>query len=117
MRHQNKTRKFGRVKRDRDFLLKGLMLSLIKYGKIETTEAKAKELRKFIEPLVTKAKAGTVAAHRLVASRLLNSVEGTKKLVTEIAPKYKDVAGGYTRVIKTGTRLKDSAKKAIIEFV
>lgn len=117
MLHAKKARKFGRVKSVREALLKSLAVSLIKHGKISTTEAKAKELRKFIEPLVTIARKGGVAASRLVASRLTNNILETKKLVSEIAPKYKDVAGGYTRIIKIKTRLKDSAKRAVIEFV
>lgn len=117
MLHAKKARKFGRTKSVRGALLKSLAVSLIKHGKIQTTEAKAKELRKFIEPLVTKAKVGTVAERRLISSRLDNNTTESKKLVDVIAPKYKDVAGGYTRIIKTSTRVKDSAKMAVIEFV
>lgn len=118
MKHAKKARKFGREKGVRNALLRGLAISLIKHGKIQTTEAKAKELRMFIEPLVTLAKRGNaVTAQRVISSRLINNVKETKKLVTEIAPKYKDTPGGYTRVIKTETRLKDSAKMAVIEFV
>ncbi len=117
MLHAKNARKFGRVKSVRNALLKGLAVSLIKHGKIQTTEAKAKSLRTFIEPLVTKAKLATVESRRLISSRLDNNDSETKKLVDVIAPKYKDVAGGYTRIIKTKTRLKDSAKMAVIEFV
>lgn len=117
MLHAKKARKFGRVKGVRSALLRSLAVSLIKHGKIQTTEAKAKELRKFIEPLVTIAKKGDVTARRLIASRLDNNVPQVKKLVSEIAPKFKDTPGGYTRIIKTPTRLKDSAKMAVIEFV
>jgi large subunit ribosomal protein L17 len=62
-------------------------------------------------------KADVLTASRTIASRLQNNRTETRKLVSEIAPKYKDVAGGYTRIIKTGTRLKDSAKLAVVEFV
>lgn len=117
MLHAKKARKFGRTKSVRGALLKGLAVSLIKHGKIQTTEAKAKELRKFIEPLVTKAKVGGVEQRRLIASRLDNNKPETKKLVDVIAPKYKDVNGGFTRIIKTPTRVKDSAKMAVIEFI
>ena len=122
MRHAKKERKFGREKNVRNALLRGLAISLIKHGKIETTEAKAKELRKFVEPLVTIAKKATtndgkVTASRLVSSRLVNNRIEVKKLVNEIAPKYVTTPGGYTRIIKTGTRLSDSAKMAVIEFV
>ncbi len=117
MLHHKKARKLGRTMTTRNALLKSLAISLIKHGKIKTTEAKAKELRKFIEPLVTIAKRGDVSARRLVASRLTNDAVQTKKLVSEIAPRYKDTPGGYTRIIKTKTRLIDSAKQAVIEFV
>lgn len=117
MLHAKKARKLGRTKSVRSALLKSLAVSLIKHGKIQTTEAKAKELRKFIEPLVTKAKLGGVEQRRLISSRLDNNLTETKKLVDVIAPKYKGVPGGYTRIIKTSTRLKDSAAMAVIEFV
>jgi large subunit ribosomal protein L17 len=117
MLHAKKARKFGRTKQVRGALLRSLTVSLIKYGKIQTTEAKAKELRKFVEPLVTIAKRGGVENKRLVASRLDNNKPEVKKLFDEVAPKYKTVNGGYTRIIKTPTRLKDSAKMAVIEFI
>jgi large subunit ribosomal protein L17 len=121
MLHAKKARKLGRTKQVRSALMRGLVVSLVKHGKIQTTEAKAKELRKFIEPLVTLAKKAEgdklVSAKRLLASRLNNNESMVKKLVSEIAPKYKNVAGGYTRIIKTTTRVKDSAKMAVIEFV
>jgi large subunit ribosomal protein L17 len=117
MLHGKKARKFGRTKSVRNALLKSLAVSLIKHGKIKTTEAKAKELRKFIEPLVSKAKLGGIAERRLISSRLDNNLTETKKLVDVIAPKYKEVNGGFTRIIKLPVRLEDSAKMAVIEFV
>lgn len=121
MLHAKKAKKLGRTKGVRTALLRGLAVSLIKHGKIQTTEAKAKELRKFIEPLVTMAKNAEgekrVSASRILASRLDNNVIEVKKLISEIAPKFKSVPGGYTRIIKTPTRVKDSAKMAVIEFV
>lgn len=118
MLHAKKTRKFGREKDVRNALLRGLAISLIKHGKIQTTLAKAKELREFIEPMVTRAKKGDpMTAQRILSSRLINNVPEVKKLVKDIAPKYKDIPGGYTRIIKTGARLKDSAAMAVIEFV
>lgn len=117
MLHAKKARKFGRTKQVRGALMRGLAVSLIKHGKIQTTEAKAKSLRMFIEPLVTKAKIGGVNERRLISSRLDNNATETKKLVDVLAPKYKDVNGGYTRIIKTPTRVKDSAKLAVIEFI
>lgn len=117
MRHHNKNRKFGRESKQRFALMRGLMVSLIKEGKIETTLAKAKSLRTFIEPLVTKAKVDSVHARRLVSAKLMNNEVQTKKVFAEIAPKYKEVQGGYTRIIKLPRRLGDGAEMAIIEFV
>lgn len=117
MRHHNSVRKFGRNKNQRNALLKGLALSLIAHGKIETTEAKAKELRPFIEKLVTKAKVGTVASRRLVIARLYNLTSEASKLIDEIAPKYKGQNGGYTRIIKLPRRQGDASKMALIEFI
>jgi large subunit ribosomal protein L17 len=117
MRHHNSNRKFGRETKQRNALLNGLMVALIEQDKIETTLAKAKELRSFIEPLITKAKTGTVHSRRIVLSRLMNNAEQTKKVLDVLAPKYKAVNGGYTRVLKLGQRLGDGAQMAIIEFV
>jgi len=89
---------------------------LIKEGKITTTEARAKELRTFVEPLITRAKKGTLASRRLVISRLGTEARA-KKLVDDIAPRYKDRQGGYTRVIKLPARKGDASPMAIIEFV
>lgn len=117
MRHHNNVRKFGRNKNQRHALLKGLMLSLIAHGKIQTTEAKAKELRPSIEKIVTKANIGTLASRRLVISRLYNLTSEANKLIDEIAPKYKNRAGGYTRITKLPRRQGDASKMAIIEFI
>lgn len=117
MRHHNGTRKFGRNKNQRHALLKGLMLSLIAHGRIETTEAKAKELRPNIERMITKANEGTLASKRLVISRLYNLTAEANKLINEIAPKYKNRAGGYTRITKLPRRQGDASKMAVIEFV
>lgn len=117
MRHHNNIRKFGRTKNQRHALLKGLMLSLIAHGKIQTTEAKAKELRPSIEKMVTKANVGTLASRRLVISRLYNLTSEANKLIDEIAPKYKGQAGGYTRITKLPRRQGDASKMAIIEFI
>lgn len=117
MRHHNNKRKFGRKKNQRNALMKGLMLSLIAHGKIETTIAKAKELRPMIEKLITKANEGTLASRRLVISRLYNLTAEANKLVDEIAPKYKGRPGGYTRITKIGQRNGDASSMAIIEFI
>lgn len=117
MRHHNNKRKFGRNRNARGALMKGLALSLIKSGRIKTTEAKAKELRPLVEKLVTRAKIDNLTTRRILASRLINQKTEVKKLVEEIAPKYKDVNGGYTRVLKLPPRKSDGAKMALIEFV
>ena len=117
MRHSNKNRKFGRERKVRNTFLKGLALDLIRHGKITTTEARAKELRKVIEPMVTLAKKGDTASHRLTVSRLLNRKTETKKLFEEIAPNYATRKGGYTRVVRLPVRKSDASAMAIIEFV
>lgn len=117
MRHGNNVRKFGRNKNQRHALLKGLVLALIAHGKIETTEAKAKEVRPFVEKLITKANVGTLASRRLVISRLYNLTAESNKLIDTIAPKYKGREGGYTRITKLGRRAGDASKMAIIEFI
>ncbi len=101
----------------RNALLKSLALSLIIHGRIQTTEAKAKELRPFIEKLVTRAKVGDLASRRVIISRLMNRAPETKILIEEIAPKFKDVQGGYTRILKLPARKSDGALMALIEFV
>jgi large subunit ribosomal protein L17 len=117
MRHHSNVRKFGRPRNQRNALLKGLMLSLIAHGRIETTEAKAKEVRPAIEKLVTKANVGTLASRRLVISRLYNLNSEATKLIDTIAPKYKGRTGGYTRITKLPRRAGDASKMAVIEFI
>ncbi len=117
MRHGNHNRKFGRVKNQRNALMKGLVLSLVRHGKITTTEPKARELRPLMEKFVTRAKINTTANKRLVLSRLYNSKIAMKKLFDEIAPKYADRKGGYTRITKLPPRKSDASKMAVIEFV
>ena len=117
MRHHNNVRKFGRDKSQKKALLSSLALNLIVREKIKTTEPKAKELRPFIEKLVTSAKKGDLATRRIVIAKLSNRSHEVKKLFEVLAPKYKDVKGGYTRVLKLCARKSDGAKMAIIEFV
>ena len=116
MRHHNRNKKLGRKSDGRRALLKSLMCSLIRDGKIKTTETKAKSLRPFIERMVTKAKTDTVASRRFVLSRIGNPTQ-TKNLFVNIAPKYKESKGGYTRIVKLPIRLSDNTKMALIEFV
>ena len=115
MRKQKKGRKLHRKTGQRKALLKGLARALILKGRIETTEAKAKELSSFVEKKITKAKKGDLAVRRELRKSFSNPV--VKELVEEIGPLYKNRAGGYTRIIKLGPRKSDGAKMAIIEFV
>jgi large subunit ribosomal protein L17 len=117
MRHHNNVRKFGRDKTQKKALLNSLALNLIVREKIKTTEPKAKELRPFIEKLVTRAKKNDLATRRNIIAKLKSSNKGVKKLFEVLAPKYADKKGGYTRVLKLGARKSDGAKMAIIEFV
>lgn len=116
MRHGHGYRKLGRTSTHRAALLKNLSIAIIKNGKIETTLEKAKELRSYIEKLITRARVGDFNAHRAVFAALQDK-ESTNKLVTEIAPNYKERNGGYTRIIKTRTRRGDAATMAYIELV
>ena len=96
--------------------MRNLAISLIEHGAFETTEAKAKELRPFVEKLITKAKAGTVHARRL-AGRHVQQRATADKLFKEIGPRYAKRAGGYTRILKTGHRRGDGAEMARIELI
>lgn len=117
MRHLKQNRTLSRTRRARTALLRGLAISLIEHRSIVTTEAKAKELRPFVERLVTYAKKDSLAARRTVASKLgepSNLV--TTKLFGEIAQKYAAQNGGYTRIIKMG-ETPAGRREAVIEFV
>lgn len=116
MRHASNVRKFGREKNQRHALMRSLARNLIRDTRIQTTAAKAKELRPYVEKLVTKAKSDTVASRRLINSRIMGATE-TKKLFVEIAPKYKERKGGYIRIVKLPNRDLDGAQMALIEFV
>jgi len=115
MRKLNKGRKLNREKGPRNALLRVLVNNFLVHEKIKTTEAKAKELRVVAEKMITKAKNGGLANSRLLAKDLTQEV--LKKITTEIAPRYSDRQGGYTRIIKLGPRVSDSAKMVIIELV
>ncbi len=119
MRNHNTNRKFGRKTNQRRALLRSLAISLINYEKIETTEPKAKEIRSYVEKLVTKAKNGNISTRRLLNSKLGSGGDiSSKKLIEVLAPRYKDRPGGYLRIIKKGKRIgSDGADMAIIEFI
>jgi len=116
MRHRNGYRKLGRTSSHRAALLKNLSIALITNGKIETTLPKAKELRGFIEKLITKASSGDLNSHRAVFA-VLQDKATTNKLVTVVAPEYKDRNGGYSRITKTRIRVGDAAPMALIELI
>lgn len=109
-------RKLGRDSSARKALLRGIVTSLFRYERIETTEAKAKELRKIAEKMLTLAKRGDLHARRQALAYMMDK-DVVKKLFDEVAPKYKDRQGGYTRIIKAGVRQGDAAPMVIIELV
>lgn len=116
MRHGIKQRKLGRKTGHRNALFRNMAASLIKYEQILTTVPKAKELRPYIEKLITLAKRGGLSNRRLAQSRLQDDVQ-LKKLFDVLAERYANREGGYTRVIKAGIRASDAAPMAIIEFI
>ncbi len=116
MRHRKKGRKLSRSMSHRRLLLRNLAISLILNKRIITTEPKAKELRKVVERLITKAKEGTLHARRQVIAFIPHK-EAVKVLFDELVPRYSDRNGGYTRILKIGERRGDSAFMALIEFV
>lgn len=116
MRHRKAGRSLRRTSEQRLALLRNLATSLIEQGAIETTEAKAKELRPFVEKLITKARTGTLHSRRL-AGRHVQKRAAADKLFQEIGPRFADRRGGYTRILKTGHRKGDGAEMARIELV
>ena len=115
MRHGMAGRKLSRTSSHRKALFANLATALFEHGTIETTKAKAKDLRRVVEPLITKAKKGDIAARRFVEARLTKS-SVAKKLMDEIAPGFKNRNGGYTRVLKSGFRQGDAADMAYIQL-
>ena len=116
MRHKIGHRKLQRSAGHRTALLRNLAASLIKHEQILTGTAKAKELRPYVEKLITLAKKGGLSNRRLASSRLQDDAQLTK-LFEVLAERYKDRNGGYTRIIKAGIRASDASPMAIIEFV
>lgn len=116
MRHRVKGRKLGRTASHRHATLNALATQLLRHKKIKTTLAKAKETKRFVEPLITKAKKNDLSARRYVA-RFVKDKEVLKELFSEIVEKIGDRPGGYTRVVKLGYRAGDAAELAIIELV
>lgn len=116
MRHRVKGRKLKRTSEHRLATLRNLASSLLKHKKIRTTVAKAKELRSFVEPLITKAKTDSVASRRFVASEIQDR-NLLKELFNDIVAKIGDRPGGYTRIVRIGQRKGDAAELALIELV
>jgi large subunit ribosomal protein L17 len=116
MRHGNKVNNLGRKSAHRKAMLSNMASSLILHKRISTTVAKAKALRGYVEPLLTKSKTDTTHSRRIVFSYLQNK-EIVTELFRDVAPKIADRTGGYTRIIRTGYRLGDNAEMCIIELV
>ena len=116
MRHNNKGRALGRTDSHKEALLRNMATSLFRHGRIETTTAKAKELRPFAEKLITLAKQGDLHARRLAARRIQDR-EILSTLFDSIGPRFATRAGGYTRILKTGFRKGDGAETSLIELV
>lgn len=119
-----RNRKLGRKADHRKALLRNMAASVIKYGEIETTEMKAKELKSYVDELITLGKRGDLHARRLAAAKLFNIVADEKtgqtvlqKLFDDVAPTYQDRNGGYTKTIKTRVRQGDAAPMAIVKLV
>ena len=116
MRHRYSGRKLNRTSSHRDAMFKNMMASLIEHEEIKTTVPKAKELRGFVERLITISKNDTVAKRRIVFSRI-RSKEAVTKLFTELGPRFKQRPGGYLRILKCGYRTGDKAPMAIVQLV
>ena len=110
------TRKLGRTSDHRRAMLRAMVTFLLENGKIETTVTRAKEVRSMAEKMITVAKGGDLHSKRQVYSYITKETVA-KKVIDELAPKYKEVNGGYTRIIKTGPRRGDAAEMALIELI
>ena len=119
MRHRLRGRKLNRTASHRKALMRNLAISLVTHKRIKTTDAKAKELRGFIERLVTYAKKGDMHNRRLIQQKLPGKLgkDIANKLIHDIAPEYESRNGGYTRIIKLNNRKNDNAPVSLIEFV
>jgi large subunit ribosomal protein L17 len=116
VRHRKSGRKLGRDSAQRKALYSNLAGALIEHGRIKTTEAKAKEVRPIVEEMITLGKRGDVAAHRHAVA-FLRSKAVTHRLFSEVAPRFTDRPGGYTRIVKLGPRQGDAALMVYLEFV
>ncbi len=116
MRHRKLNKKLGRSPSHRKALVSGLVCNLIERNRIRTTLQKARQARSLAEKMVTLSRRQTLAARRVIASRLQRP-SSVRKLFDEIAPRFEDRPGGYTRIVKTGTRRGDGAEMCILEWV
>lgn len=118
MRHHVATRKFGRTRKVRRNFIRSLVRALVLEGRITTTEARAKEIGPVVEKMITIGKRqAPVEALRTLSARLGGQMDTANRLVTELAPRYADRSGGYTRILKMPARQSDGAKMALIELV
>ncbi len=117
MRHRKRTLKLGRSTDHREAMLANMTCSLINHNRIKTTLAKAKALRPYAEKMVTLGKKGSLHDRRIAIARLDGKVDEVQKLFSEIAPRFKDREGGYTRILKIGPRQSDASFMAYIEWV
>jgi large subunit ribosomal protein L17 len=116
LRHRKSGRKLGRDSAHRKALYANLAVALIEHGRIKTTEAKAKEVRPIVEEMITLAKRGDIAAQRQAVA-FLRSKPTAHRLFAEVAPRFADRPGGYTRIVKIGPRAGDAAQMAYLELV
>jgi large subunit ribosomal protein L17 len=116
VRHQKAGRKFGRTTAHRKAMRRNLVTSLLDHGRIETTEAKGKELRRWVERVITTAKTDNLAARRAVDA-IVEDRDVSQRLFTKLMPRLKERPGGYTRVLKIGPRLGDGAPMVLVELV
>mgnify|MGYP000284372904 CR=1 FL=1 len=116
MRHRKKGKRLGRPMAHRDAVMKNLVREIFLHGRIKTTITKAKMLRPMVEPIITRAKKGTLHDRR-EASRVISDKKLLKKIFSEVAPLYADRKGGYTRILRLGNRAGDNAPLVIIELI
>jgi large subunit ribosomal protein L17 len=116
VRHNKSGRKFGRTASHRQAMTRNMVTSLLRAGRIETTEAKAKELRRWVDKVITTAKADDLAAHRAISNEVTDPVVA-QRLFGTLVPRFKDRPGGYTRIIAKGPRQGDGAPMVLIELV
>ena len=117
MAYHKRGRKFGRTKDQRKQLMRSLARSVILHTRVQTTEARAKSIRPYLEKIITKSAVNDLPTRRLLLSRFNNDTTVVKKLLEELGPKYKDRKGGYTRITKVEPRPGSGRTVAVIEFV